>query len=209
MINLKSKRMSITEFELLNPEDIEKASFLFDCLKKLRLKLKNGKEEILESAFETHVHSVFEKLETRLLHIQDTNQQKLEIILARHGLYDAAFKQVILLCECSNILHSPSSTLFLIIIFIYFLNCLVTPALGDCVKDLRGVHSSLLSEIRQISFNMFQEKQQLKDELNQEHQKSLDIQVNLEKLKDSIKRLNMVQYYFFIYHTFCIYFIIV
>jgi hypothetical protein len=90
-------------FEALTPTEIAKAATIFDNLKHLRIKLKNGDENILEKAFEIHVQSLLEKLEGRLNNLQDNPQfQKMEIILAKHGLYDAAFQQVILLCQSSK-----------------------------------------------------------------------------------------------------------
>ncbi len=90
-------------FEALTPTEIAKAATIFDNLKHLRIKLKNGDESILEKAFEIHVQSLLEKLEARLMNLE-TNPlfQKMEIILAKHGLYDAAFQQVILLCQSSK-----------------------------------------------------------------------------------------------------------
>jgi hypothetical protein len=90
-------------FEALTPTEIAKAATIFDNLKHLRIKLKNGDENILEKAFEIHVQSLLEKLEGRLSNLHDNPQfQKMEIVLAKHGLYDAAFQQVILLCQSST-----------------------------------------------------------------------------------------------------------
>jgi hypothetical protein len=49
-------------------------------------------------AFETHVHGVLEKLDKRLPGLEDA-QRNVEVVMARHGLYDAAFQQIVLLCS--------------------------------------------------------------------------------------------------------------
>lgn len=86
----------------LNPEEIAKAAAVFDNLKHLRIKLKTGDEAVLERAFELHVQTVLEKLSSRLKQFSEPQQQRVEVILARHGLYDAAFQQVALLCHSSK-----------------------------------------------------------------------------------------------------------
>jgi hypothetical protein len=90
-------------FQAIGPPEIAKAAGLFDNLKQLRIKLKNGDESVLERAFEMHVQGVLDKLETRLQQFQEaTPQRTVEIVLARHGLYDAAFQQVGLICQSSK-----------------------------------------------------------------------------------------------------------
>ena len=89
-------------FESISPNEIAKAATIFDNLKQLRIKLKNGDENVLERAFEIHVQNLLEKLEHRLQNTPDQQSSKIEIILARHGLYDAAFQQVVLLCQSSK-----------------------------------------------------------------------------------------------------------
>ena len=87
---------------IVNPEEIAKAAQLFESLKQLRIKLRNGDEAVLERAFELHVNGVLEKLGQRLQVMEDERQQQVELIMARHGLYDAAFQQITLLCQSSK-----------------------------------------------------------------------------------------------------------
>ncbi|RYG63050.1 hypothetical protein EON64_16710 [archaeon] len=91
-----------TAFESLNPSEVAKAANLFDTLKQLRLKLKNGDQQVLERAFELHVQGVLEKLDSRLPTLQDAHEHAVELIMARNGLYDATFQQVVLLCQSSK-----------------------------------------------------------------------------------------------------------
>lgn len=93
---------SLQAVETLNPAEIAKAAGLFDSLKLLRLKLRSGEEAVLERAFELHVQAVLDKLDARLESLPHPRQQRVETILARHGLFDAAFQQVILLCHSSK-----------------------------------------------------------------------------------------------------------
>lgn len=94
--------------EALSPTEIAKAATLFDNLKQLRIKLKNGDENVLERAFEFHVQGVLDKLDARLSNLNELPLQRVEIILARHGLYDAAFQQVVLLCQSSKYFSADS-----------------------------------------------------------------------------------------------------
>jgi hypothetical protein len=79
-------------------------------------------------------------LEKRLPHITNENARKVEVVMAKHGLCDAAFQQIILLCQS------------------------ISPALGDVLKQVRGIHSSFLTEL-QVTSNAFlkniEEQQQI------------------------------------------------
>ena len=86
----------------VTPEELSKAATLFGTLKQLRLRLTNADEAVLDRAFETHVQGVLDKLENRLPALEDTQLQFVEIVMARHGLFDAAFQQAILLCQNSE-----------------------------------------------------------------------------------------------------------
>jgi hypothetical protein len=83
-------------------EELAKASSMFGTLKQLRLRLTSVDENVLDKAFEKHVQGVLEKLETRIPQLNDTQVKHAEIIMAKHGIYDAAFQQVILLCQSSK-----------------------------------------------------------------------------------------------------------
>jgi hypothetical protein len=95
--------------EAVTPLELSKASALFGTLKQLRIKLKNVDDGILDRAFEIHVQGVLEKLEARLPTLVDSQMKNVEVIMAKHGLYDAAFQQVIILCSSSK--YSFSNTL--------------------------------------------------------------------------------------------------
>ncbi len=102
---------AITEmeaFESISPAEIAKSAQMFESLKQLRLKLGSGKEEVLERAFELHVQGVLEKLQKRLSENTEPHQQNVEAIMARHGLYDATFQQIALLCQSSKLIHHLS-----------------------------------------------------------------------------------------------------
>ena len=88
--------------EAVTPIELSKAAALFGTLKQLRIKLKDTDDGILDRAFEIHVQGVLEKLEQRLPTLIDEQLRDVEIIMARHGLYDAAFQQLIILCQNSE-----------------------------------------------------------------------------------------------------------
>jgi len=46
-----------------------------------------------------------------------------EVIMARHGLYDAAFQQVVMLCQTSKSLHDHSIVIITLISFLLALQC--------------------------------------------------------------------------------------
>lgn len=121
----KSNMPRVQAVESLNPAEIAKAAGLFDSLKQLRLKLRSGDESVLERAFELHVQAVLDKLDNRLESLPHPRQQKVETILARHGLFDAAFQQVILLCHSSKSLHIINIFIIILLLifnFFYFLS---------------------------------------------------------------------------------------
>ena len=71
--------------EAITPLELSRASALFGVLKQVRVQLKTSDEYSLDKAFESHVHSVLEKLDQRLVSIDDATIQKVEIIMAKHG----------------------------------------------------------------------------------------------------------------------------
>lgn len=89
-------------FESISPGEIARAINLFNVLKQFRLKLGSGDEEVLERAFEFHVQGILEKLDARLQQVNDAHEKQLEVILARHGMYDATMQQVAHLCHSSK-----------------------------------------------------------------------------------------------------------
>lgn len=100
--------------EAVTPSELSRAAALFGTMKQLRIQLKSADESTLDRAFEQHVQTVLQKLDQRLpaLKLQNEQQQRdesqikqllaVEVIMARHGLYDAAFQQVAMLCQTSK-----------------------------------------------------------------------------------------------------------
>lgn len=111
--------------QALGKEELTKAAKLFGTLKALRLRLLDTDELSLDRSFQTHTTAVLEKLNHRLLLLGEINpSRRIEIIMAKHGLYDAAFQQVIVL------------------------NQNVSPLLGESLQELRSVHLQFLSEFQ-------------------------------------------------------------
>jgi len=109
----------------VSPEELTAAASLFGKLKVLRLRLTQVDEASLDRAFEKHVQSVLDKLDGRLSSLGEGElQRQSEMIMAKHGLMDASFQQVILLCQG------------------------ISPALGDVLKELRVAHSGYLTELQ-------------------------------------------------------------
>lgn len=108
------------------------------------------------------------KLDKRLPHITDENAKKVEVVMAKHGLCDAAFQQIILLCQS------------------------ISPALGDVLKQIRGMHSSFLTEL-QVTSNAFirslEEKQQYCDTTRQD---IINIENECKQLMEATELLDQV-----------------
>jgi hypothetical protein len=96
--------MSIPQkaLDAVTTEELSKAATLFGNVKVLRLRLTNADETILDRAFENHIQGVLDKLELRLPSLTDELLRSVEITMARHGIFDAAFQQAILLCQNSK-----------------------------------------------------------------------------------------------------------
>ena len=58
----------------------------------------------MDKAFDNHVKGIFGQLEVRLPSMDDPQLRNVEIIMAKHGLYDAAFQQVIHICTASKLI---------------------------------------------------------------------------------------------------------
>lgn len=127
--------------EAVTTQELARAATVFTNLKQLRLQHSNIQESILDNAFETHVQGVLEKLDNRLPVLQNEGLRDVEIIMAKHGLFDAAFQQAILLCQT------------------------ITPPLGESLKDLRSIHSSFLSDLQQLVGNFVRDKIMAEEEL--------------------------------------------
>jgi hypothetical protein len=119
--------------EAVTPDSITRAVDLFEIVKQLRLRLTTISEEVLDRAFETHVQGVLEKLDKRIPLITESNAKEVEVVMAKHGLCDAAFQQIILLCQS------------------------ISPALGDVLKQIRSIHSEFFNELQQISNQYIQQ----------------------------------------------------
>lgn len=100
--------------DAITTTELSRAAALFGTMKQLRIQLKSADEATLDRAFEQHVQTVLEKLDERLPSLVQQNEEHslsdsqtrqllaVEVIMARHGLYDAAFQQVVMLCQTSK-----------------------------------------------------------------------------------------------------------
>ena len=88
--------------EAITPLELSKASILFGTVKKIKLQFKSTEECALDKAFEAHVQGVLEKLDQRLNVLEDPHIKNVEVVMAKHGLYDAIFQQIISICHNGN-----------------------------------------------------------------------------------------------------------
>ncbi len=116
--------------DAITTTELSRAAALFGTMKQLRIQLKSADEATLDRAFEQHVQTVLEKLDERLPALVQQNEEHslsdsqtrqllaVEVIMARHGLYDAAFQQVVMLCQTSKSLHVHTVVIPTVILFL-------------------------------------------------------------------------------------------
>eukprot|EP01032_Pedospumella_encystans_P011294 gene11294-13139_t len=86
--------------------------------------------------------------------------------MARHGLYDAAFQQVVMLCQT------------------------IAPGFGDSVRELRNVHSSLLTELQHSFCEVANDNVNLSNELTVLQNAASTMQNDVVSLQDTLQTLN-------------------
>ena len=122
-------------------QELSRAASLFSSIKQVRVKQSNIDEKVLDSAFESHVTQVLEKLDKRLPSLEISALKDAEILMARHGLYDAAFQQAILLSHMK------------------------IPTLGDILKEIRTVHSKIITDFYKLIDDNQKEISHLKNQV--------------------------------------------
>lgn len=129
----------------VKPEELTRAASIFGTLKQLRMRLTPEVEESqLDQAFESHVAAVLGRLDSRIPELNKNEDIKnMEIIMARHGLYDAAFQQAILLGQA------------------------ISPPLGDALKDIRLQHSTFMIDMQKIGCTFYQQLQESSRKIDQ------------------------------------------
>jgi hypothetical protein len=158
----------VAALEAVTPDAVNQAVDLFEVVKQLRLRLTNVSEEVLDRAFESHIQNVLEKLDKRIPFLTDQSAKSVEVVMAKHGLCDAAFQQIILLCQ-----H-------------------ISPALGEVLKQLRNTHSEFFSELQFVSneyLRRMEEQEKSVQESKQQHdllEKECDELLAATKLLDQV-----------------------
>ena len=130
------------------------------------------------SAFESHTVGVMEKLNDRLTLISDPRLQDIEVVMANHGMVDASFQQLILLCHT------------------------ISPALGEIAKSIRTSHSLFFNEIQNITGNFLSEIEQRRVEVDSLHTRLGASEAEIARLMDVTDLLDKVTLYFTIFHSF-------
>lgn len=102
----------MSAIEAITPEELSRAAALFGTLKQLRLRLTNVDEVELDQGFEMHVQAVLDKLDKRLQTLGDSPVQNVELVMARHGLFDASFQQAILLGQNGKTFRYYQNSIF-------------------------------------------------------------------------------------------------
>lgn len=68
----------------------------------------------------------------------------------------------------------------------------VSPALGDSVKDLRSVHSGLFSDFQQVFRHVLDENARLAEALQGSEMRIAELEDNCMKLDQTLRHLNEV-----------------
>ncbi len=88
----------------------------------------------------------------------------------------------------------PFSSSYLCLLYVsnltLSLSLVVSPILGDGIKELRNVHSNFLSDFQQVCNTYAEECIQLREEMSFQQQNIEQLQENIMKLEESIKLLN-------------------
>lgn len=71
---------------------------------------------------------------------------------------------------------------------------IVAPGFGDCVRELRATHSSLLTDLQHSFCEVANENMILSKELSVLQQDSTGMQEDVVKLQDTLLALNTVRY---------------
>jgi Ca2+-binding EF-hand superfamily protein len=76
-------------------EDLESLAVLFNTVKSLGGVVDEERERKMANAFETHLQTVVKRLNDRLKTMTEKAERNAEILLAKHGLYDLCFQELI------------------------------------------------------------------------------------------------------------------
>lgn len=153
----------------VGPQELAKVSTLFTTLKQLRMRLTQVDESVLDKAFEAHVQGVLEKLENRISSLGDRQQlNNIEVVMAKHGLFDAAFQQVILLCQN------------------------ISPALGDSLKEIRATHSSFMSELQQNVSELVKQEMAFAEVVARAEEQVAYVEQDKMRLIETVEALDLV-----------------
>jgi len=149
-------------------EEMERSALLYGKLRSLRLRLlENQDEKELDKNYQQHTRGVLERLETRL-HLlgEQSPLRRVEAVMGRHGLYDAAFQQIVAL------------------------NTGISPVLGDSLKELRSVQLGLLGEFQSILSDNMSAVQQMRKEFELEKSSTNVLKDECVQLLESVRLLD-------------------
>ena len=104
------------------PDDIRAVSALFASIKNAKVGRDSDSSRRLAMAFDSHVKTVANRLTERLRDIGDGNrgQQECELVMAKHGLYDICFQELIGFADSGK-----------------------QPEMGNLLRRMRAAHTSL------------------------------------------------------------------
>ena len=122
---------------------IAKANAIFNAMKALRIRIMNVDERTVDDSYDVHVESLLDKLESRLISLSDSmHLQQAEVLMAKYGLYDATFQQIVLLSQS------------------------ISPMLGENLRALRALQGALISEVQVIVSGFVKEEERLASEIH-------------------------------------------
>jgi hypothetical protein len=119
-------------------------------------------------AFETHVTGVLDKLDTRLSSLTDPRLRNIEVVMANHGLVDASFQQLTLLCHT------------------------ISPALGEIVKTIRSSHSLFLTDIQRSSAQFLEDIAKQQQDIDRLHEQLHNSEIEISRLMEVADLLDKV-----------------
>lgn len=110
----------------------------------IRSKISNTDDAAIDRSFQMHINAVLLKLDSRLENITDPMLKKIEATMGKHGIFDATFQQVLLIAST------------------------VSPQLLGSLREIRGVHAKLFSDLQAAVGGYIKTCQAEKKDLNEQ-----------------------------------------
>lgn len=164
----------------LTKGDLQNLALLFQNIQDMYgSNLSDLQSRRMTATFDNHLQTVVSRLNDRLESIEDSAQRQMEIIMAKHGLYDVCFQEIISFAHSAN------------------------PQLSAAVRQISGVHAELFESMEAVVSRSVTDRDRLHVDLEKSRQETTELleaaetlekeaeqhQVRTAQLEDEIKQL--------------------